>query len=209
MSGGCTFSSKLNIRKQRKLLWSAKLYLMCLYFFVFMFALLDGHGIAFYPIELSALLTRFYMRKAIFLAGITPISVLLWVLRPDSWQLRGMGVGLFLMSLFDERNEWPLHLASVLLFGVCLFYNTDEKIPKRNRTLQCVVLTLLYVIRILLRTLYLYIYETPGRSNQLAVLGCGDGGHYCRRPELTPVVLKTVASLQLIIFILLSVISNE
>ena len=153
------------------------------------------------------------MRKAIFLAGITPISVLLWLLKPDSWQLKGMGVSLFLMSLFDENNEWPLHLASVLLFGVCLFYNTEEHVTTKRmsrRTFLCITLYILYVVRITLRTLYLYLYETPGRSKMLAVLGCsGSGAHSCMQPELTPVILKTVASLQMTIFVLLSVIINE
>jgi hypothetical protein len=176
---------------------------------VHLLALIDGYGIPFYPIELSALLTTFYMRKAIFLACITPISVMLWVLRADNWQLKGMGVSLFLMSLFDEGNEWPLHMLGVVLFGVCLFHNTVEQ--RKRSMLMCVIA--LYGARITLRTLYLYIYETHGRSKEIAATGCsggsGIGYTYCAHPELTQNVLKTVASLQWGIFILLSVIVTE
>jgi len=118
---------KVEIRNNPILvIWYAKLYLLGLFLFIHLYAALDKDGIPYFPIELSALIATYYTRKAIFLAGVTPISLLFWTLEAENWPYKGIGVSLFLMTVFDVANEWPLHLLCVCAFNFCLYQNNKE-----------------------------------------------------------------------------------
>lgn len=146
----------------------------------------------------------YHIRKALFLAGIGPISVLLWILREDRWTLKGIGVSLFFMILFDSGNEWPLHLLGVLIFGYCVAYNTKQNRQSKLFTL----IVFLYTAKTLLCTLYLFLCESSVKSKELYAFGCS-GYIQCANPILTSLILKSAAYTQWFIFFLLSLVVTE
>lgn len=181
-----------------------KLYLFILFLLIHLIASLDDRGIPYFPIELSSLLATYYARKAIFLAGLVPITIFLCFAKSMPWSVQGIGLSLFLMILFDIGNEWFLHLLAVCIFAFSL--NAILVEPNERRLFYYIIL--LYLARLLLKTLFVWYYERSGASlivniKVLSALGCS-GYNHCAMPSLTPYVFKLCALLQWTIFILLT-----
>lgn len=193
-----------------------KLYLASLVILIYIIACLDGEGLPYMPIELSSLLISHYTRKAVFLASLAPVTLLLCFARPMRWSMRGMGISLFLMALFDLGNEWLLHLLAVGTFGLCLASNVKVgKLVCGQRILYTLVVPL-YLLRVVGKLLYVWQWEMIdgggasliGRMKVLATLGC-NGYSQCQAPLLTPYIFSFSAILQWLLFGLLVMLVNE
>lgn len=189
-----------------------KVYLFCLLVFIHGVTFIDGEGQPPYlPIELSSLLMTHYTRKAIFLACLTPVTLLLCFAKPMRWSLSGTGIGLFFMILFDNDNEWFLHLIGVMIFALALLSNINLH-NNKNRHLLLVIL--LYLSRNAIKLFYVWQYELhynytiTGRINVIAALGC-NGYTQCLEPLITPYVFAFSALLEWALFILLAHVINE
>ena len=185
----------------------AKWYLLGLFIVLHGVALLDHHGMAYFPIEVASLLATHHTRKSIFLAGIVPICLFLWIEEADDWPLRGIGMSLFLMTLFDVANEWPLHIVGVMLFAFCVARYANK--TGRDGLFKATVA--LYSLKVLLKLLYVWSYEygtqvsLPQRMKELSAMGCS-GYVQCEQPLMTEGVLKFAALIQWSLFILLALI---
>lgn len=186
----------------------AKWYLLGLFVVLHIISTLDYHGIAYFPIEVASLLATHHTRKSIFLAGIVPICLFLWIEEAEDWPLRGIGMSLFLMTLFDVANEWPLHMVGVLLFAFCLARYAN----KTGRQSLFKATVTLYSLKVLLKLLYVWCCECHlqkvsllERVKELSALGCS---RYiqCEQPLMTEGVLKFASLIQWGLFILLSFI---
>lgn len=192
---------------KRRSFWYAKFYLLCLFLLIHMVALLDDSGIPYFPIELGSLLATYHTRKSLFLAGIVPVCLLLWVSDPNDWPLRGLGMGLFLMILFDVGNEWPLHILGVVIFAFCMV----EHIRKTGRPRLAKTILALYTLRLVLKLLYVWSCEYHqyssfvDRYKELSALGCS-GYTQCEHPFATVWFFRCCAVLQWMLFILLSLL---
>lgn len=194
---------------KRRSFWYAKFYLLCLFLLTHLIALFDESGIPYFPIELSSLLATYHTRKSVFLAGIVPVCLLLWVSDPDDWPLRGLSMGLFLMVLFDAGNEWPLHMVGVFIFGLC----AEEHIRKTGRPRLFKTILTLYTVRLVAKLLYVwcceYQHQTSSslveRYKELSAFGCS-GYIQCEQPLLTVWLFRGCALLQWLLFILLALL---
>jgi len=189
--------------RQETVIRYIKLYLCSLFVFIHFLAFLDDGGPPpYFPIELSSLLLRHYTRKAIFLASLTPVTLLVCFTKEMSWCLQGMGMSLFLMVLFDAGNEWFLHLVAVAIFAFCVSSSIDER-PLYN------LVVFLYLLRMSVKLLYVWHYEMPhhfvkliDRTKLIAIYGCS-GYIQCQDAFITPYVFTFCALLQWLSFIIL------
>lgn len=169
----------------------------------YLLAMLDRQGgPPYYPIELSALLMDHYYRKTAFLAILLPPCLLLCFARNLDWRPKGIGLSLFVMTLFDIGNEWALHLIGVLIFGVSL-YQLVQNHAHRQKLFQFILL--LYIAKQSLKFGAVTLLEQSTHlfthTHHLMIYGCSG----CNHP-LTLTFLRLSALFQWLIFFLLFLI---
>lgn len=201
--------------RHQNVIFHIKLYLCGLFVLINAFALLDGEGVPYMPIELSSLLIAHYTRKAIFLASLVPVTLLMCFAKPMQWSMRGIGISFFLMALFDQGNEWFLHLLAVIMFALCIGSTLKESKSLAKERILYIAVVILYLSRILGKLMYISYYEeipgggsVTGRMKMLATLGCS-GYTQCQEPDLTPFIFRLSAIVQQISFLLLVFVINE
>lgn len=189
-------------------------YLFGILIFIHLFAYFDSEGVPYVPIELASLLTSHYTRKALFLAFLTPVTLLVCFAKPMQWSLRGIGISLFLITLFDHGNEWFLHLLGILTLALCLASIVKESKNERQRHLFALLITL-YMVRTGIKLFYVSVYEMRQgderegviqRIKTLTTQGCYNNTLHCLEPSMTPSIFRLTAMLQWFSYIILSLV---
>jgi hypothetical protein len=196
-------TEKAKSRTIKKVIFRLKIYLWVLFLAIQLIAYLDFLNVSYYPMELAAILATRSNMKNLFLAFLSIPCGFLLVARPFGWSLKGVGIGLFLITLFDMGNEWFLHMLAVALFAFSLMASIKERLG-----VVCFALVvLLYATRLFIKFNLLSLFEGPlflSDIKQLLVTGCAASSYSCAWPSVTQRLLRMNGLIELASFILLS-----